>query len=281
LKPRAQLRFPVPSVFSQREHETVADFHERVLLDYEAFLRSHGDEIGVLLVEPQWGSSVAAQPWPPKLLRKYISKAQACGILVCCDEIMCGLGRHGQGPSLFLSDAKAWNLCPDAVTFGKAIAGGIYPMSGAIIRRGAEALGAQGRSVLQSHTYSGASTRALMAGQATLDLVPSFFEHVKSMGRALDVIFSGLETLSDGVLRCHGTGMMWGALFQYDTVQKRRHATAIMKKNCAGEGGVWPYFVPAGGFMISPPLDTPEKDLQEMGRRLSQALTATLQELHS
>ena len=41
-------------------------------------------------------------------------------------------------------------------------------MSGCIVRRGAQALGAEGRSVLQSHTYSGASTRALMAGEALL-----------------------------------------------------------------------------------------------------------------
>ena len=37
------------------------------------------------------------------------------------DEIMCGLGRHGKG-TLFLSEA--WDLNPDAVTFGKAIGGG-------------------------------------------------------------------------------------------------------------------------------------------------------------
>ena len=86
-------------------------------------------QIGVLLVEPQWGSSVAAQPWPKELLKNYIERAQSRGILVCCDEIMCGLGRHGQGPGLFLSDHRNWDLRPDAVTFGKAIGGGIYPMS--------------------------------------------------------------------------------------------------------------------------------------------------------
>ena len=58
---------------------------------------------------------------------------------------------------------------------GKAIGAGVYPMSGCIVRRGAQALGAEGRSVLQSHTYSGASTRALMAGEALLYATLGFY----------------------------------------------------------------------------------------------------------
>lgn len=71
-------------------------------------------------VEPQWGSSVAAMPWPPALLRQYIAAAKARGLSVVCDEIMCGLGRHGAEPALggtgcFLSECAptmdATHLC--------------------------------------------------------------------------------------------------------------------------------------------------------------------------
>lgn len=75
------------------------------------------------------------------------------GVLVVADEVMCGLGRHGQAcsrapaggvgadeaaalPTLFLSEA--WGLPVDAVTFGKAICAGVYPMSGVLCRRGAK-----------------------------------------------------------------------------------------------------------------------------------------------
>eukprot|EP00438_Fugacium_kawagutii_P030738 Skav217070 [mRNA] locus=scaffold1308:11891:15877:- [translate_table: standard] len=54
-------------------------------------------------------------------LREVISRCHAAGAYVLCDEVMCGLGRHGHG-SLFLS--AAWNLRPDAVTFGKSMASG-------------------------------------------------------------------------------------------------------------------------------------------------------------
>ena len=42
-----------------------------MLADFEAYLDMYEHEIGVLLIEPQWGSSVAAMPWPPALLREY------------------------------------------------------------------------------------------------------------------------------------------------------------------------------------------------------------------
>ena len=39
--------------------------------------------------------------------------ARERGIKIICDEIMCGLGRHGKG-TLFISEA--WDLDPDCVT---------------------------------------------------------------------------------------------------------------------------------------------------------------------
>lgn len=119
-----QLTYPVPVVGE--------DFHELdILSQYEQFLNEFASSIGVLLIEPQWGSSQVALPWPEGLVKKYVKMAQERGILVLADEIMCGLGRHGK-ETLFLSDA--WGLDPDAVTFGKAVGGGVYPLSGAIIK---------------------------------------------------------------------------------------------------------------------------------------------------
>ncbi len=65
---------------------------------------------------------------------------------------MCGLGRHGK-KGLFLSES--WDLNPDAVTFGKAIGGGVYPLSGAIIKSGKRQFEAEKQTVMQGHTYAG------------------------------------------------------------------------------------------------------------------------------
>eukprot|EP01051_Picozoa_sp_SAG22_P014321 SAG22_NODE_1719_length_3739_cov_4.655769_3_plen_563_part_00 len=283
LKPsRAQVHFPVPAVFARFAEEPDAEFHARLLGEYERFLAEHGASVGVLLVEPQWGSSAAAQPWPPALLRAYIAKAQARGILVCCDEIMCGLGRHGQGPALFLSAPAAWDLRPDAVTFGKAIGGGVYPLSGCILRRGKAELAAADKGVLQMHTYSGSSTRALMAGQAVLDTLPAWFGHVAECGAVCAGIFAAVERVSRGTLKCHGQGLMWGALFTYHEPKRRARAATVFERHCrspAKGGSILPYFVVAGGFMVTPPLDTSKAELDEVGRRLLKVVNATTLEL--
>eukprot|EP00729_Bicosta_minor_P018341 gene18341-35533_t len=158
---RQQLSYPIPSQFARHPEESDDAFHSRLLDAFDGFLGQHAHEVAVMLVEPQWGSSLAALPWPPALLREYISRAKERGILVVADEIMCGLGRHGQGGSLFLS--KAWNLDVDAVTFGKATGGGIYPLSGVIIRRGrgsfdvVKSAKTDSRKLIQMHTYASAS----------------------------------------------------------------------------------------------------------------------------
>ena len=117
----------------------------------------------MVLFEPQWGSSVASTPWPPQLLRAYVTEAKRRGLAVICDEVMCGLGRHGQdargATGCFLTEC--WDLRPDAVTFGKSIGGGAgHLLSGAILLTGASQLAQSSRTALQSHTYAGSSARS-------------------------------------------------------------------------------------------------------------------------
>lgn len=56
-----QLKYPVPSCLERRKDEPEEEFNNRIMRDIDAFFDQHAHEIGVLLVEPQWGSSLAAQ----------------------------------------------------------------------------------------------------------------------------------------------------------------------------------------------------------------------------
>ena len=85
-----QLKYPVPEIGEE---------HAQFMKRFEEFLDKHGKDIGVMLFEPQWGSSVASTPWPPQLLRAYVTEAKRRGLAVICDEVMCGLGRHGMTQS--------------------------------------------------------------------------------------------------------------------------------------------------------------------------------------
>lgn len=270
---RNQICYPVPAALDRDVGESEAQFFARCKSAFNTFLDTHGHEIAVLFVEPQWGSSVAAQPWPKDLLRDYVTLAKAKGILVCADEIMCGLGRHGQG-KLFVSDA--WNLDIDAVTFGKAVAGGAYPLSGVVFRTGAQEMEADGRKPFQSHTYAhGAQALPLMAATQVLKRLPSYFDHIRDVGtRVCEPALRKMESASGGMVKCHGQGLMWGGLFVIDDADIRKNAMTLFKESCDAHG-VLPYFVPVGGFMITPPLDVPGHELAEALRRLELCVLET------
>ena len=202
------------------------------------------------------------------MLRRVIAKAQERDILVLCDEIMCGQACHGQAPTLFLSDA--WDLNPDAVTFGKSIAGGNDALSGVAIRRGATQLGASNRSVMQMHTYSGSSARALLLAQGVLEQVPAWFDHVADMGHLCEEMFREIEERCGGKIRFHGHGLMWGGQIVSRDADTIARTMSSLRASCASYG-VLPYFVPSGGFMVTPPLDTAADDMRSALQKLGQA----------
>lgn len=250
-----QVAYPVPL-----DDESTDAYLRR----FDAFMATaEAKTIGVMVFEPQWGSSYAAKTWPPETLRQVIRRCKTAGILVLCDEIMCGLGRHGRG-TLFLSEA--WDLDPDAVTFGKAISAGAYQMSGVIVKSGAKSLKCQGTKVAQSHTYAGSSAMALLTAKEVVDELPKWFDHAKKMGEVIKEVLTPLQDA--GFLKIHGQGLMWGGVF---TCEKRQLALELMRKTCLEEK-VWPYLVPVGGFMMSPPMDVKEDDLREGLRRLERSL---------
>jgi adenosylmethionine-8-amino-7-oxononanoate aminotransferase len=267
-----QVKYPVPTAGEPIDEEYLLE-------KFEQFLDEHAGRVGVMLFEPQWGSSQAGFPWPKALLKKYISMARSRGIKIIADEIMCGLGRHGNG-SLFVS--KDWDLDPDAITFGKAIGGGVYPLSGAILKTGRSNLCQAGCTVMQSHTYAGSSVRALMTATEVLNELPNWLPSVSKLGQEMAHIFGYLAKISDGLVIAHGQGLMWGCLFTRDAKMNdpeyRQHAMKCFQKHC-NNVGVLPYIVPAGGLMVSPHFDIDVGTLFEMGEKLEKVFLATMNEI--
>lgn len=267
-----QLKYPVPTPTKKLDE---AEY----LATFDAFLDAHSHELGVMLFEPQWGSSQVAFPWPTHILKSCISKTKARGIGVVCDEIMCGLGRHGQG-TLFVS--KALDLDPDAVTFGKAIGGGVYPIAGAILKQGRDKLCQAGCTVMQSHTYAGSSVRALMTATEVLKEMPNWFENITKLGQEMSQMCGLISRASEGMIMCHGQGLMWGGLFTDEgdmgTPEYRARAVNAFRKHCI-EVGVLPYLVPAGGFMITPMVDVDSGTIYEIGSRLEKVILRTMDEI--
>jgi ornithine--oxo-acid transaminase len=91
--------------------------------DLEAVLSTHGASTAAVIVEPIQGEAGVVVPDDD-----YLSRAHALckkhNVLLICDEIQTGVGRTGR---MLCSE---WSgIRPDMVTLGKAISGGMYPVS--------------------------------------------------------------------------------------------------------------------------------------------------------
>ena len=242
LTPRQVLRYPTPHA-GMASHET-----------FEAWLDAH-PQVGVLVIEPQSGSSGLGAVWPRDLLTQCVASCVDRGIPVISDEVMCGLGRHAQD-ELFLADA--WDLPVSAITVGKALGAGVFPIAGALLRDDVVPR--------EMHTYAGSSARAILAATAVLDALDDphsdiFLASLRGKSQLLD---DKLATLVHPTICLSGIGLLRGLRF-LDPARSSRFQDACRRV------GVLPYHLP-NGCLISPPYDFDPDDLDEGIRRLAIAL---------
>ena len=101
-------------------HNTI---HFDSVSDLEAALAAHGHETAAFIVEPIQGEAGVVIPADDYLARVY----QVCkehNVLLICDEIQTGMGRTGRVLCSEWAGIKA-----DMIVLGKAISGGMYPVS--------------------------------------------------------------------------------------------------------------------------------------------------------
>jgi ornithine--oxo-acid transaminase len=91
--------------------------------DLEEALEAHGKETAAFIVEPIQGEAGVVVP-DDDYLTKVHALCKKHNVLLICDEIQTGIGRTGR---MLCSE---WaGIKPDMVTLGKAISGGMYPVS--------------------------------------------------------------------------------------------------------------------------------------------------------
>jgi ornithine--oxo-acid transaminase len=95
----------------------------------EATLKKHGQTIVAFLVEPIQGESGVNIP-PDGYLKRAQELCREHKVLLIADEIQSGLGRAGK---LFASEYEG--IKPDIITIGKALSGGVYPVSAVLAQR--------------------------------------------------------------------------------------------------------------------------------------------------
>lgn len=92
--------------------------------DLEAVLEKHGKDVCAFLVEPIQGEAGIMVP-DKGYLMKVQELCKKHKVLFICDEIQTGLGRTGK----MLCCQHDEGVRPDMITLGKALSGGVYPVS--------------------------------------------------------------------------------------------------------------------------------------------------------
>ena len=91
--------------------------------DIAEVLEAHGKETAAFIIEPIQGEAGVVVP-DAHYLAKVHDLCKKHNVLLICDEIQTGIGRTGR---MLCSE---WaGIKPDLVTLGKAISGGLYPVS--------------------------------------------------------------------------------------------------------------------------------------------------------
>ncbi len=91
--------------------------------DLKTALEAHGSKTAAFLVEPIQGEAGIVVP-PVEYLKEVKALCEKHNVLLICDEIQTGIGRTGKMLCCEWSEVK-----PDLVLLGKAISGGMYPVS--------------------------------------------------------------------------------------------------------------------------------------------------------
>jgi len=97
--------------------------------DLERALTLHGENVAAFLIEPIQGEAGIVIP-EAGYLAKVHDLCKQYNVLLICDEIQTGLCRTGR---LLACDYE--NVRPDVVLLGKALSGGVYPVSAVLADR--------------------------------------------------------------------------------------------------------------------------------------------------
>ena len=163
-----------------------------------------GDRLVGVLVEPVQGEAGVIVP-PPGFLagvRRICSSEH--GALMIADEIQSGLGRTG---TTFACEHE--NVVPDAYLLGKALGGGIVPVSAMVSRR--DVLGVL-RPGQHGSTFGGNPLACAVAREVIAMLrTGEFQERSRDLGARLHARLSGLPP--ELVRAVHGRGLWAGVEF--------------------------------------------------------------------
>jgi acetylornithine/N-succinyldiaminopimelate aminotransferase len=223
--------------------------------DPDDLLAAVGSQTAAIIAEPIQGEG-GVRPLPPQIVAAINKACGETGALYIADEVQCGLGRTGQ-----LFHFPTAGLCPDLISVGKALGGGV-PIGAVLVSSRVAATISAGD---HGTTYGG-NPLACRAALAVLDtLEGGLLDHVR---RAGPVFAAGLRALAQKhpmVVEVRGAGLMQGLVLDRD-------AAPVVP--AALERGLIVNRTAERVVRLLPPYVITESEIAEALSRLDAALTA-------
>jgi len=186
--------------------------------DSDALEAAINQQTAAFLVEPVQGEGGIVVP-PPGYLSRCAEICRRHDVLLIADEIQSGLGRTGK---LLACDHE--QVRPDLLVLGKALGGGLYPVS--LLLGRADIMGLFGPG---SHGSTfGGNPLAASIGLAALEIIDDegLVDNSRSMG---DYLRRGLESISHpGIQEVRGRGLMLGMELDPAQLPGRAVSEALM-----------------------------------------------------
>jgi ornithine--oxo-acid transaminase len=179
-------------------------------------------------------------------------------VLLMCDEIQAGLGRTGK---MFAYDHEG--IRPDVVTIGKALSGGMYPVSAMLSTEEVMAVFHPGD---HGSTYGG-NPLAAAVGEAALQVIVDE-DLIERSARLGDQLMERLRAIdSDHIAEIRGKGLWVGIELKRQAGGARRFCEALQKE------GVLCKETHEHVIRIAPPLVIEESELEWAMEKLEKVLT--------
>lgn len=173
-----------------------------VIEDVEKAFNNAGDKIAAILLEPIQGEAGIVVP-PEGYFTKVQELCKKHNVLLICDEIQTGIARTGK----MLCYEHYENVKPDIVLLGKAISGGVYPVSAVLSSKEIMLTLSPGS---HGSTYGG-NPLACAVAMAALQVVKDedLVKRAQDLGALLRSKLEELKNESDGIIsEVRGKGLL-------------------------------------------------------------------------
>ncbi len=200
--------------------QTASGFVSIPFGDLSALEKAIGDKTAAFLVEPIQVENGVILP-PPEYFQGVRELCSQHDILLCMDEIQTGLGRTGR-----LFAFEHYGMRPDCVTVGKALGGGVFPVSAFLASRDIMAVFEPGE---HRSTFAGNPLGSAVAS-ASLDVVvdDGLVERSDELGSWFMEQLRDLN--SPHVTEVRGSGLLMGVEIKVESGPACRFCEALVEK---------------------------------------------------